>query len=60
MSTYILTGVFFIFFIGVMSLIMDSLTLKKKQNYISENTEQIPATVLLEESYNIDFENIKN
>ena len=43
-----------------MSLIMDSLTLKKKQNYISENTEQIPATVLLEESYNIDFENIKN
>lgn len=58
MGTYIITGILFLFFMGVMSLVMDSLTTRKKQNYIIENTDQIPATVLLEENYNIDFEKI--
>lgn len=58
MGIYIVTAVLFIFFMGVMGLVIDSLISRKRQNYIIENTDQIPATVLLEEDYNIDFEKI--
>lgn len=56
MGTYIVTGILFIFFMGVIGLIMDSLTTKHKQDYTTRNTDHTPATVILDENHNIDLD----
>lgn len=56
MGLYIVVTLVFLFFMGVMSLLIDSLYIKKK--YIKQETYEAPATVILEDYHNINFEEV--
>lgn len=55
MGNYIVVGILFIFFIGVLSLLMDMLCSKPNKTYYVE-TKETPATVILEESFEVDVD----
>lgn len=55
MGNYIVVGILFIFFIGVLSLLMDILCSKPNKTYYVE-TKETPATVILEESFEVDVD----
>ena len=55
MGNYIVVGILFIFFIGVLSLLMDMLCYKPNKTYYVE-TKETPATVILEESFEVDVD----
>ena len=55
MGNYIVVGILFIFFIGVLSLLMDMLCSKSNKTYYVE-TKETPATVILEESFEVDVD----
>ena len=59
MGNYIVVGILFIFFIGVLSLLMDMLCSKPNKTYYVE-TKETPATVILEELFEVDTDNFYN
>lgn len=56
MGNYIVIGVLFIFFIGSISLLMDSLYKPKKNQYYQPIEDNRPATVILEATSLTDIE----
>lgn len=58
MGNVIVTVILFIFFIGLLSLLIDCLYVTRKQNPLMQKEETTEATVILEDNFEVDLDNL--